>query len=252
MINDVGIYVYLKEKGHHFYAAQSSWDCRLGTLTREQGLEEMVFAGDLHQVDQILDEIGYYQSPITDAVVIDKTDENAERYLCAYIVSKEQLTVQQVREYLTGELPGYMVPSRFIQVEQIPLTPNGKVDRRALQLLGKGLESGTPYKAPGTDVEVTIVDTWKEVLRLDKVGINDNYFDLGGTSFEIIRINSKLREMFRVDIPVAVMFRYTTVQALADYLTDEEKKIRDRTAALKRGQKDKRQMLQRRRGITVR
>lgn len=248
IINDVGIYVHLKEKKYHFYAAQSSWDCRLGSITREDGLREIGLDADVKNVDKILKKIGYYNSPIKDTAVMAKKNSNGERYLCVYIVSEEKLTVQDLMEYLSKELPDFMIPSSFVQVEKIPLTPNGKVDGKALDLLGKRLDAGTIYAAPGNEIEKKIVETWKEVLRLDKIGIHDNYFELGGTSFEIININTKLKEIFDKDIPIVTMFRYTTVHTLAKYLSDGEGEIRDREDASKRGKKDMMRQLQRRRG----
>jgi acyl carrier protein len=248
-INDVGIYLYFKEKGYHFYANQLSWDCRLGSITREQGLKEIGFQGNLQQVDNILNRIGYYHSPIKDALVMDKENEEGDKYLQAYIVSGEELTVQELREYLAKELPDYMVPSSFVLVEKVPLTSHGKVDRKALEVLGKRLALGTDYVPPRNEVESKVVETWKEVLQRDKIGIHDNYFDLGGTSFEIIRINAKLKEIFQMDIPVVSMFRYTTVRSLTQYLNNKKTEIRDRSAAFKKGKRDQMQRLQKRRGV---
>ena len=181
--------------------------------------------------------------PVKDAVVIAKTNENGEKYLRAYLVSDEALTVHELREYLAEQLPDYMIPGSFMQVKKIPLTPNGKIDREALDIIGKRLGTGSKYTAPGNDIERKIQTVWKETLHLDQVSIHDNYFDLGGTSFEIIVINERLREVFQVDIPVVNMFRYTTIKSFALYLNKEGSVIRSRDNAYKRAKKNRTKVL---------
>jgi acyl carrier protein len=171
--------------------------------------------------------------------------------LSAYIVAhnNKAFSSSQLREYLLRELQDYMIPSSFIQIDSLPLTPNGKVDRKALALYGTPLESATPYTPPQTDMEKKILEVWKEILQVDKMGIHDNYFELGGNSFDIIRINKRIKEIFQMDIPIVTMFRFTTVYSLANYFIHETKEIRDREDALKRGKRDKIQRLRKRKGI---
>jgi acyl carrier protein len=181
---------------------------------------------------------------IDNAVVIMK-----EEHLFAYIVGGREFNTSRLIEYLAKELPGYMIPSYFVQMDNIPFTANGKVDRKALDLDGTRLGAGTVYIPPESDMEKNIAGIWQEVLKLDKVGIHENYFELGGTSFDIIRINERLKEVFEIDIPVVTMFRYTTVHSLANYLISSEAAgIRDRSAALERGKRDRMQRLRKRRG----
>jgi amino acid adenylation domain-containing protein len=160
---------------------------------------------------------------IKEAVVTAKTDEEGDRHLAGYIVSAKELDISTLREYLSRELPGYMLPAYFIRMEQIPLTPNGKVDHSALpgiEPLRPALDS--PYLAPGTDHEKLMVNTWKQVLKVDRVGINDNFFELGGNSLNIINLNSKINEIFQLDIPVYIMFKYPTINSFLKYLDREE------------------------------
>jgi tyrocidine synthetase-3 len=186
---------------------------------------------------------------IKNAIVIPEENEKRGKYLCVYIISERSFEVSELREFLSKELPDYMIPSSFMQVEKIPLTPSGKVNRQALALMGKRLPSGTTYVAPQDAIEKKIADIWKEALLVEKVGIHDNYFDLGGTSFDIIRINAKLNESLQVNIPVIAMFRYTTVASLAGHLKSEETHIQGRASALTRGRQAKIQMSQRRRRV---
>jgi len=145
-----------------------------------------------------------------------------EAYLTAYIVleASRTLSVPQLRTYLSTRLPGYMVPSYFVQIEHIPVTSIGKVDRKALESLGTALETGVEYVAPVSDMEKVIADVWKEVLQRDKVGINDNFFDLGGNSLNILRVNSVLNERLDSAIPVVKLFQHTTIGSLATHLSE--------------------------------
>jgi amino acid adenylation domain-containing protein/non-ribosomal peptide synthase protein (TIGR01720 family) len=147
-------------------------------------------------------EIGEIQSQllkhnhIKDAVVLVKERENGDKYICAYFVSDEELTVNKLRTHLSIHLPEYMMPSYFIQVDKMPLTHNGKVDKKALPKPEEyTLCTGEEYVAATTDETNIMAEIWAEVLGLEKVGINDNYFALGGDSIKAIQIVSKLREL---------------------------------------------------------
>jgi amino acid adenylation domain-containing protein len=175
---------------------------------------------------------------VKEAVVVAGSDENNEKYLCAYIAADGDPSAVELREFLARELPDYMVPSSFIKVAEIPVTPNGKIDRKALlKAGGSQLKLGTVYVAPGTGIEKTIVETWKEVLSLDQVGVEDNFFDLGGTSLKVIMAMSKLNVLLGREVPVVAMFRYPTVRTMAVFLSREDGvfKRRDRGDVKKKG-----------------
>jgi amino acid adenylation domain-containing protein len=158
---------------------------------------------------------------IKEAVVVAKGDENVHLY--AYIVSRIELTVVQLRNFLSRYLPGYMIPSYFTGLDKLPVLQNGKVDRKRLIALEDSRPNlGVTYTAPGSEVEKKITDTWKDVLKTEKVGIHDNFFDLGGNSLMLIRLNRLLSEAFGKDIPIAVMFRCPTVHLMARCLVDGE------------------------------
>ena len=219
LINDVGIYVHLKAEGYHFYAPQLSWDCRLGLISREQGLKEIAFKEEekYWQVEKVLKEIGYYNSPVKDVVVLEGESSTGTPILTAYLVANHPLVVAELREYLSEKVPDYMIPTDFVQVDRIPLTTNGKVDRNALNSLGKKLDTGVEYVAPDSNSEMIIADIWSEVLKLEELGIHDNFFDLGGTSVDIIHVNSRLKDIFEIDIPIVTMYKYTTIASLAQF-----------------------------------
>jgi tyrocidine synthetase-3 len=172
--------------------------------------------------------------------------------LYAYITADKEINSSQLRNHLATKLPDYMIPSHFVQVEKIPLTPNGKVDTKSLDILGKKLAIGTVYAPPQNEIEREISATWKQVLNLDTVGIHDNYFELGGTSLDVLRINAKLKERFKRDIPVVVMFTYSTVHSFADYIMNSQQEkseeIRDRSAVFDRSKIDRREQFRRRKG----
>ncbi|MCX6579422.1 MAG: amino acid adenylation domain-containing protein, partial [Candidatus Aminicenantes bacterium] len=153
-------------------------------------------------------------------------------HLCAYIVLKneEPGTIEKTpdaaefREYLSQRLPDYMIPAHFYLVEKIPLTPNGKVDRKALQAEQSLLRTGAEYISPKSDLEKIIAGVWQDLLGLDKVGIHDNFFELGGNSLTIIRLNSRLKAALpdNKDISVVNLFNHPTIASQARYLNREE------------------------------
>ncbi len=162
---------------------------------------------------------------IKEAVVIDRTDSSGEKYLCAYVVYRKPNDVKptELKSYLSQTLPEYMIPAHFVEIEKIPLNPNGKVDRNLLP--EPGARPRSEYVAPGTDKEREIAEIWKQVLGLEKVGIYDNFFDTGGNSLKIIKLTIELKKHLGIELPTAKMFQYTTIAAQARYIggADEKK-----------------------------
>ena len=147
--------------------------------------------------------------------------KNPDKCLCAYIVARPDhaLDARELRNYLSGILPGYMIPAHFVFLKKVPLTPHGKINMKALtsQLLKVGQEGD--YTAPGDNVESLVAEVWKEVLNLEKVSVNDSFFELGGNSLKLLRLNNRLKEVFHQEIPVLKMFEYPTVKSLAAYIS---------------------------------
>jgi amino acid adenylation domain-containing protein/non-ribosomal peptide synthase protein (TIGR01720 family) len=160
---------------------------------------------------------------IAQAVVTTKGN-NRDGVLCAYIVAHEKLTasIPQLKDFLSRELPHYMIPSHFVQVKKIPLNPNGKVDRKALEAYGTQLSSGPDFIAPTSEKEKLIALLWQDVLQVEKVGLNDNFFDIGGNSLKVITLAGKLTAALKIDIPVAVLFERYTIASFLRYLEDLE------------------------------
>ncbi|UCH95690.1 MAG: non-ribosomal peptide synthetase, partial [Candidatus Aminicenantes bacterium] len=186
---------------------------------------------------------------IEEALVIAREDDNGNNYLCAYMKlgQGKELTVSELRETLLKKIPDYMIPSYFIPLEEFPVTVVGKVDRRKLPLPG-GIRTrlGAAYAAPVTETEKTVASVWQEILNLDKVGIHDNFFDLGGTSLDIVRLNTGLKKVLVREIPVVTLFEYPTIHTFTQHLDHlvpgkpvtaaaEEEKTPDFSVRLKTG-----------------
>jgi len=132
-------------------------------------------------------------------------------------------TMSDLRGWLRHKLPAYMIPSAFVQLEKMPLTANGKIDRNALpDPDGFRRELTETYVAPRTELERAITTIWQEALRLDKLGIDDNFFDLGGHSLLLIRVTKKVGELIGRELPIINMFEYPTINALAAFLSEEQ------------------------------
>jgi hypothetical protein len=130
------------------------------------------------------------------------------------------LTPGTLRSFLNERLPAYMVPSVFVTLDALPLTPNGKINRRALPAPeGVRPNLDIAYVPPQTALEQTIAAVWQEVLQISAVGIHDNFFEVGGTSLLVVQVHSKLRARLNTDLPVVELFRYPTINALAQYLS---------------------------------
>jgi amino acid adenylation domain-containing protein len=219
---------------------------RTGDLARWLSDGNIEFLGRLdHQVkirgNRIeLGEIESYllkHSEIKEAVVLVREDENKEKTLWTYVVSDREFEKGELRRFLAGDLPDYMIPSYFIRISRMPYTSSGKIDRKAL-LKVKGIQSKPEvgYAAPGTDLEEIIAETWKDELKLDRVGVDDNFLDLGGTSLKIIRVMSRLKAYLKKEIPVVTLFRYPTIRSLANFLTQEEPPIKSFSGGVQGGQ----------------
>lgn len=166
-------------------------------------------------------ESGLIKNPeIKDAVVDVRKDGTGAKYLVGYFVSETELSVSDLRGYLLQVLPEYMVPTAFMQLEEIPLTSNGKVDRRALPEPDASLNTGTEYVAPETDLEGVLAEIWSEVLGREQVGVNDNFFDLGGDSIKAIQVSTRLKNR-GLQCSVQDIFTYQIVSQVALHVTTD-------------------------------
>ncbi|WP_410985748.1 amino acid adenylation domain-containing protein, partial [Bacillus cereus] len=154
---------------------------------------------------------------IKEAVVLARESEKQEKYLTAYVTGRGQLDISEIKDYLKETVPYYMVPSYIMQLESMPLTTNGKIDRNILPepyFIGGGSE----YVAPRNDIEHKLAEVWSEVLGAERIGIRDNFFDLGGDSIKAIRITSKLQK-YGYKLEVKDLFNFGTIQEVSDKVT---------------------------------
>ncbi|MGA2672926.1 MAG: amino acid adenylation domain-containing protein [Terracidiphilus sp.] len=156
---------------------------------------------------------------IREARVIAHTDEAGTKRLVAYYVTQEGavLAARELSQYLSGKLPPWMMPSVYLPIQAFPLTPHGKVDYAALPEPTLG-SSRTSEETRGTELEQEVAAVWQKVLSADHVGLDDNFFDIGGTSLLLVSVQMKLQTLLNRKISVAELFAYTTVRTLAEKL----------------------------------
>ncbi|HJT66873.1 MAG TPA: phosphopantetheine-binding protein [Pyrinomonadaceae bacterium] len=150
---------------------------------------------------------------------------DADKQLVAYVVMKDGATgkAAQLREYLKGRAPGYMVPDTFVPLDSLPLTINGKIDRQRLSELSRTARSvDDKYVAPRTELEEELAAIWGEILKVERVGIHDNFFDLGGHSLLATRLIFQLREHFQVELPLRTLFEAPTIASLAPAIVQSQ------------------------------
>ncbi|HEX8495517.1 MAG TPA: amino acid adenylation domain-containing protein [Pyrinomonadaceae bacterium] len=188
---------------------------------RDQQIKIRGFRIELGEIESVLNQ----HPSIRDTVVVAREETTGDRRLVAYVVpvaDEEAASAGELRRYLKENLPDYMVPSSFVRLEQMPLTPNGKVDRRALPEPSQiEVERDACYVAPQTEIEREIAAIWQATLGVEHVGLDDNFFDLGGHSLLLIRVHKKLTEVVGRDVAIVELFRHPTVRALAGHLGQE-------------------------------
>ncbi|MCP4154180.1 MAG: AMP-binding protein, partial [bacterium] len=160
---------------------------------------------------------------VKDAAVIAGENKNGTKYLCAYIVTvnENETDMSFFRDYLAGRLPGYMVPAYFIKMEKLPLTIHGKIDRKSLPEPGESVGSDTAYQAPRNDTEVKLSEVWQNVLGVEKVGINHDYFSLGGDSIKAIQVASRMQK-YNMKVGIKEIFLYPTIGELSGYIKQSD------------------------------
>ena len=159
---------------------------------------------------------------VKDCVVVAcEREAQSAKNLVGYVVPREHsvLSVTELRRYLKEKLPEYMIPSSFVVLEALPLMPNGKVDRNRLPPPdGTRPPLTGEFVSPRTEIEELIAQTWREVLKIENVGIYDNFFELGGHSLLATQIVARLQEAFNKDVPLRVLFDAPTIAELAQEL----------------------------------
>ncbi|NOQ27042.1 MAG: amino acid adenylation domain-containing protein, partial [Bacteroidales bacterium] len=154
---------------------------------------------------------------IKESVVLAR-EEKGDKYLCAYIVSKEELNYDELRAYISARLPDYMLPSYFVQLDELPLTSNGKVNRKALP--SPEIKAGDDYVAPSNEIEEKLVEIWSKVLNIKKedISVNTNFFFIGGHSLKATVLTSKIHKELGIEFPLRDVFLHTTIKSQASQI----------------------------------
>jgi amino acid adenylation domain-containing protein len=199
---------------------------RTGDLARYLPDGNIVFLGRLDfqvKIRGFRIELGEIQSAlellpaVSQSIVIAHQDSSGDKRLVAYLLTHQSISIAEIRDALRQRLPDYMIPSVFIILEAMPLTPNGKIDRQALPAPPTARDAlEDSYTPPRTQVEEMLAHIWAQVLGLDRVGIDDNFFSIGGHSLLATRAMSRINSSFQIDLPLRRLFELPTIAELAE------------------------------------
>ena len=205
---------------------------RTGDLARRREHGELEYLGRIDQQVKIRGfriELGEIETTIAEhpavhqVAVVDREDRPGDKKLVAYLVAPDAPAdlIADLRQRLHTRLPEYMVPAQFQYLDTLPLTTSGKLDRKALPTPQHTRDNSNPYVAPRNSAELAIADVWKSVLCIERVGLDDHFFELGGDSLLSIRVHAQLTDKFRADLPIVALLQYPTVRTLARHLADD-------------------------------
>jgi len=173
---------------------------------------------ELGEIESVLNQ----SELVSQGVVLAKEDSSGGKRLVGYVVPQGMFDKQAVQDYLDTKLPEYMVPATWVALERLPMTPNGKVDRKALPD-PEGPSASGAYMAPRSETERMLAGIWQELLEVEKVGMTDDFFDLGGHSLLAIRLISAIRKAFGMELQINEVFNYPTIEGLGAYLDAQSK-----------------------------
>lgn len=215
LINDVGIWVHKRERGYHNYALPYSWDVRLGHKRRDAALEELDDDIDREHVRAVLDQIGHPEP--------DEAADVAPQIEAFYVASDDRGD-EDVRDALAHRLPEPMMPTTLRRLDEIPLTVNGKVDERALPSPHEDRPGRPAYRRPEGPVQEFLAGAWQQELGVSQIGVEDDFFALGGTSLGAMGTMVRLCREFDIELPLQTLF---TAPRLGDLARAAEQKILD-------------------------
>ncbi|HXQ70877.1 MAG TPA: amino acid adenylation domain-containing protein, partial [Pyrinomonadaceae bacterium] len=202
---------------------------RTGDLGRYLAAGELEFLGrvdsqvklrgyriELGEIDAVLGS----HSAISECVTVFQDGQASDKRIVSYIVSANgYVETADLRSYLRERLPEYMVPATFIRLDRLPRTPNGKIDRRSLPAPDMTQRDTTlPYTEPRSELERRLAQIWRELLKVEKVSLHDNFFDLGGHSLLLVQMHARLREEFGLELSAIDLFKYPTIGSLAEHV----------------------------------
>ncbi|NOY59011.1 MAG: non-ribosomal peptide synthetase, partial [Calditrichaeota bacterium] len=190
------------------------------------------FRIELGEIESVLGE----HAAVKNVIVLAKEVRPGDTRLVAYVVSanKDRPTIEDLREFMRSRLPDYMLPATFVFLDEMPLTPSGKIDRKVLPMPDLSRpELQVEYVEARNETEEKLVKICRDLLNVDKVGVYDNFFDLGGHSLLATQFMSRLRDQFNVEIPLRTLFEKPTVDELAQVVEAAAQSTRAPIPAIK-------------------
>lgn len=173
---------------------------------------------ELGEIESALNEI----ESVKQSAVIARSNKTGSKILIGYIVPKEDFNKEEIVSYLQSRLPEYMVPAVWIELETLPITSSGKINKKALPDPDTGELLINQYVAPRNETERILAEIWKELLGIENVGIHDNFFELGGHSLLIVKMVSHIKKHLSVSVPVLLLFQFNTISDISSYLELEQ------------------------------
>ncbi|MEB3130340.1 bacitracin non-ribosomal peptide synthetase BacA [Bacillus paralicheniformis] len=155
---------------------------------------------------------------INETIVTVREDEESRPYICAYITANREISLDELKGFLGEKLPEYMIPAYFVKLDKLPLTKNGKVDRKALPEPDRTAGAENEYEAPRNETEEKLAAVWQDVLHVEKAGIHDHFAQMGGHSLHAMELIAKIKEKMNVEIPLHQLFKLATIKELSAFI----------------------------------
>lgn len=173
---------------------------------------------ELQEIENLLNR----REKINEAVVLVNQDNDLEKKIIAFVKADEELSENELRGFLENSLPEYMIPNLFIKVENFPLTINGKIDTiKLLSTTSENVITSSMYVAPSDEIEEKLVEIWENILKREKIGVEDDFFSIGGDSIKAVRIVSEIQQQFNAKVDLIVLFQEPTIKGLAEMVKNE-------------------------------
>lgn len=189
----------------------------LGRMDRQVKIRG--FRIELGEIEAVLTE----HPQVVQAVVVAREDEKSEKYLVAYVKTGEaNVSTGELRKFLKGRLPGYMIPSVFVPLNELPVNSNGKIDRKTLpEPVQTEPDCDRDYRPPRDRLELQLTKIWESLLKRERVGLGDNFFELGGHSLLAVRLLTQINQAMRRNLPLASVFQAPTIEQMASLIRQE-------------------------------
>ncbi|MEZ4691265.1 MAG: non-ribosomal peptide synthetase, partial [Ignavibacteria bacterium] len=210
---------YGKESGELMYRTGD-----LGRWMTDGNIEFLGRIDDQVKIRGYRIELGEIETVILDSglvknsVVLSGIDSCGNNRLAAYVIPDKEFDRDKIRNYLSKKLPEYMIPAVWVEMKFFPVTSNGKIDRKAFPDPEISETISAHYQEAESEIEIRLTELWKEILKIEKIGINDNFFELGGHSLLATRAVSAIRKQFSVNIPIKSLFEFTSIADLGKYI----------------------------------